>query len=58
MSFFPYKIREQEGRTGPAQGGEEFCTSGSGEVAGKGGRRVNTAQKCVHMYVNAKTILV
>jgi hypothetical protein len=25
-------------------------------VAGKGGRRVNTVQKCVHMYVNAKMI--
>jgi hypothetical protein len=29
-----------------------------GEVMGKGGRKVNTVQKCVHMYVNAKIILV
>jgi hypothetical protein len=28
------------------------------EVLGKGGRRVNTVQKCVHMYVNGKMIPV
>jgi hypothetical protein len=27
-----------------------------GKVLGKGGRRVNVIQKCVHMYVNAKMI--
>jgi hypothetical protein len=27
-------------------------------VVGKGGRRVNMAQKCVHMYSNAKTISI
>jgi hypothetical protein len=27
-------------------------------VAGKGGRRVNTLQKCVHIHVNAITIPV
>jgi hypothetical protein len=32
--------------------------SGSGEVAGKRGRRVNTVQKMLHMYVNAKMIPV
>jgi hypothetical protein len=29
-----------------------------GEVARKGSRRVNTVQKCVHMYINAKMIPV
>jgi hypothetical protein len=29
-------------------------TSGKGYVAVKGDRRMNTVQKCVHMYVNAK----
>jgi hypothetical protein len=33
-------------------------TSGRGEVEGKGGRKVNIVQKCVHMYVNAKMIAV
>jgi hypothetical protein len=27
-----------------------------GEATGKVGRRVNTVQKCVHMYVNAKIL--
>jgi hypothetical protein len=27
-------------------------------VAGKGGKRVNMVQKCVHIYVNAKMISV
>jgi hypothetical protein len=27
-------------------------------VAGKGDRRMNTCKKCVHIYVNAKMILV
>jgi hypothetical protein len=35
--------------------GGRVGTSGSGEVAGKSDRRVNTsAKKCVHMHVNAK----
>jgi hypothetical protein len=29
-----------------------------GEVTGKGGRRINKVQKCVHMYVKAKMIPV
>jgi hypothetical protein len=55
--FFIYKIREQEGRTGPAQE-MRAGTSRRGEVVGKGGWMVNTVQKCVHMYVNAKLIPV
>jgi hypothetical protein len=39
MSFF--KIREQEGRTGPAWG---IGTSGQGEEVGKGFGRVNMVQ--------------
>jgi hypothetical protein len=31
-------------------------TSGKGELLRKGGRRVNTVQKCVHLYVNEKMI--
>jgi hypothetical protein len=52
--FSSTKLREQEGRTGPAQGGG-LVTSERGEVAGKGGRRV---KYCVHMCVNAKMIPV
>jgi hypothetical protein len=33
-------------------------TSGKGDIMGKGVRRVNMVQKCVHMYVNAKMIPV
>jgi hypothetical protein len=40
LSFFFYKIEEQESTTSPAQGGR-VGISGRGEVAGKGGRRVN-----------------
>jgi hypothetical protein len=47
FSFFFYKNGEQEGRTGPEEG---VGTSRSREVAGKGGRRVNTVQKmCTHV---------
>jgi hypothetical protein len=45
---------QREGGTDPAWG--RAGTSEMGEEAGKGGRRVNTVQKCVHMYVNAKMI--
>jgi hypothetical protein len=38
--FFFYKIREQEGRIGPALGGG-IDTSEREEVVGKGSRRVN-----------------
>jgi hypothetical protein len=47
FSYFFYKIGEQEG----LQIGEQVLprgtvgTTGRGEVAGKGGRRVNTVQK-------------
>jgi hypothetical protein len=34
--------------------GEEDGTGGDGKR--KGGKRVNTVQKCVHVYVNAKMI--
>jgi hypothetical protein len=40
LNFFLYKIREQEGGPGPAQGG--VGTSGRVEMVGKRGRRVNT----------------
>jgi hypothetical protein len=46
LSFFIYKIREQEGRTGSALsrlGG--LGMSGMGEVVGKGYRKVNIVQK-------------
>jgi hypothetical protein len=46
-----------QNRSCPGRGGRAG-TSERGEVAGKGGRRVNMAQKCVHMYVNAKMIPV
>jgi hypothetical protein len=37
FSFFLYKIREQEGRTGPVQGmGEELVPVGGGRWQGKG----------------------
>jgi hypothetical protein len=38
--------------------GERIDTSGGREEVGKGGRRVNTSKKCVHVHVNAKTIPV
>jgi hypothetical protein len=43
FSFFFYKIRGQEGGTGPAQG--RLDTNGRVEGTGKGGRKVNTVQK-------------
>jgi hypothetical protein len=49
FSFFIYKIREQEGRTGRALGGG-MAAVGREEVLGKGGKRVNMAQKmCIHV---------
>jgi hypothetical protein len=40
-------------------GGRLAGTSGSGEMAGKGGRRMNLILiMCIHMYVNAKMIPV
>jgi hypothetical protein len=44
FSFFFFKIREQEGRIGPAQRGRAG-TSRKKEVARKRVRRVNTVQK-------------
>jgi hypothetical protein len=55
FSFFFYKIREQEGRTGPIQG-RRTGTSGREWVAGKGDNRMNMVQICVNMCVNAKMI--
>jgi hypothetical protein len=54
FSFFFFKIREQESGTCT----EGTVTSGRGEITGKGGRWMNTVQKCIHMYVNAKKIPV
>jgi hypothetical protein len=47
FSFFCYKIREQEG--GMSFPGGRPGTSGRGRRWGKGGRRVNMRNKCVHM---------
>jgi hypothetical protein len=60
--FFIFSLL-QSWRTG---GQNESCpegrigTSGSGEMAGKGGRMVNTVvkKKCVCMYINAIVITV
>jgi hypothetical protein len=41
FSFSFYKISEQEGRTGPAEGGGRSSTSERGKVVGKVCRRVN-----------------
>jgi hypothetical protein len=43
FSFFFYKIGDQEGGTGPAEGGE--VSIGRGEMAGKGDKKMNTTQK-------------
>jgi hypothetical protein len=51
FSFFFCKIEEQEDKAGPWEAGG--CNH-----QGKGGRRVNIVQKCVHIYVNAKMIPV
>jgi hypothetical protein len=56
FSFFLLQIREQKSGIGAAQGGVGIYERG--EVARKGGRRVNTMQKCVHVFVNAKMIPV
>jgi hypothetical protein len=46
LSFFFFKIGEQEGGTGFGGG-----TAGRGKVAGKVGRRINTVQKMgTHVY--------
>jgi hypothetical protein len=55
LSFFFYKIREQEGGAGPALVGGAWH-QWEWRVGGKGARSVNIQQKCVHMY--AKTIPV
>jgi hypothetical protein len=55
FSFLFCKIGEQEGRTGPAQGGGLVPV---GKVVGKRDRMVNTVQKCVYVHVNAKMIPV
>jgi hypothetical protein len=50
LFFFFYKIREQEGGTGP--------TSGSGEEVGKGCGKVNMVQILCTYYINGKMIPV
>jgi hypothetical protein len=52
FSFFLYKTREW----GPRK--EGVGTSRMGEVAEKGGKRVNMVQKCVHKYESEKMIPV
>jgi hypothetical protein len=47
FSFFFYKITEQKGGRSPVWG--EGWHQWKGEVIGKGYRRVNMVQKCVHM---------
>jgi hypothetical protein len=56
FSFFFQKIGEQGGGTGPDQG--KVNINERGEVVGKGSRKVNMVQNCVHMHVNAKIIPV
>jgi hypothetical protein len=43
LSFVFYKIRKQEGRTGPVGTGR-VVSSGSGEEEGKRGKRMNIVQ--------------
>jgi hypothetical protein len=54
LSFLFSLLQNQRtgGGTGPDQGG------GLGKVLGKEDRRLNTVQKCVHIYANAKMIPV
>jgi hypothetical protein len=62
MFFFLYFIfsllqnQRTEGRTGPAWWGVGI--SERGKVVGKGDRRVNMVQKCVHMYADEKQYLL
>jgi hypothetical protein len=56
FSFLFCIIRKQESRIAPAW--EEVWHQWEGEVAGKGVRRVNMMQKCVHMHINVKMIPV
>jgi hypothetical protein len=57
VSFFSYKIGEQEGITSPAKGESwhQWEEGGDGE---KGKKSKYGAIKCVHRYVNAKMIPV
>jgi hypothetical protein len=52
FSVFFFKIRGQEGGTGPVGLGRWVSTSGRDKVAGKAGRRMNTMQLlilCTHV---------
>jgi hypothetical protein len=51
MSFFFYKIREQEGRIGPIWG---LVPVGRGRMQGKGIGVWIWCKYCVHMYINRK----
>jgi hypothetical protein len=51
LSFFFYKIREQEGRTGPAGGWYQWEGGDDGERVG---RRMNTLKIMYTMYVSKK----
>jgi hypothetical protein len=53
LSFLFYKNQRKGGWNRSCPGGR-LGTSGRG----KGYRRVNMVQKCVHMYINAKMIPV
>jgi hypothetical protein len=53
LSFYFYKTGEP-GEQNKSYPGVRAHTNVKEEVSGKGDRRVNTVQKCVHLYVNAK----
>jgi hypothetical protein len=53
-----YKLREQKGETHSLCMEGLVGTSGNGGVSWKMGSSVSTVQKYVHMYVNAKMIMI
>jgi hypothetical protein len=53
--FFFFSCTKSESRNKSCVGaGGGISTDGRGKIVGKGGRRVNTVKRCVHMHVNAK----